>query len=134
MKPKLLPNRFLREKQIFFSTQTKKKQKTPKKSKGKRKSALQPVYLPYLESGYLSVRDSLVKFCSCLMELFIVYGQSALVIYHSTSGHQGQLCFPSQEPELNMERQHLVFMAHISGANPKRGAKSVTSFTSTKFA
>lgn len=67
------------------------------------------------------------------MEPLIVYGQNALVIYYSTSGRQGRLCFLSQEPELNMERQHLVFMAHISGANPKRGAKSVASLGSTNL-
>lgn len=32
-----------------------------------------------------------------------------------------------------MERQHLVFMAHISGANPKRGAKSVASARSANL-
>ncbi|KAF7654781.1 hypothetical protein LDENG_00064890 [Lucifuga dentata] len=38
------------------------------------------------------------------------------------SGHLGQVCFPSPELKLNMEKQRSVFMHHISGTNSQKTA------------
>lgn len=44
-------------------------------------------------------------------------------------GHQGQVCFLSPESKVNMEKQQLVFMHHLS-SNNCMSAETLSSFNS----